>query len=46
MLAGDEDDSFRDALGNIKLGGPVKVWDIRKGIFIGCFSPGLVSKLL
>ena len=46
MLAGDEDDSFRDVLSNIKLGESVKIWDIQKGIFIGCFSPDLVSKLL
>ena len=46
MLAGDEDDSFRDVLSNIKLGESVKIWDIQKGIFIGWFSPGLVSKLL
>ena len=46
MPAGDEDDSFRDVLSNIKLGESVKIWDIQKGIFIGCFSPGLVSKLL
>lgn len=46
MLAGDEDDSFRDVLSNIKLGESVKIWDIQKGTFIGCFSPDLVSKLL
>ena len=46
MLAGDEDDSFRDVLSNIKLGESVKIWDIREGIFFGCFSPDLVSKLL
>lgn len=46
VLAGDEDGSFRGVLGNIKLGESVKIWDIREGIFIGCFSPGLVSKLL
>lgn len=46
MLAGDEDDSFRDVLSNIKLGESVKIWDIREGIFIGYFSPDLVSKLL
>lgn len=45
MLAGDEDDSFRDVLSNIKLGESVKIWDIQEGIFIGCFSPDLVSKL-
>ena len=47
MLAGDEDDSFRDVLSNIKLGESVKIWDIREGIFIGCFSPdreGLLSR--
>ena len=46
MLAGDENDSFRDVLSNIKLGESVKIWDIQKGTFIGCFSPDLVSKLL
>lgn len=46
MLAGDEDDSFRDVLSNIKLGESVKIWDIQEGTFIGCFSPDLVSKLL
>lgn len=46
MLAGDEDDSFRDVLSNITLGESVKIWDIQKGTFIGCFSPDLVSKLL
>lgn len=45
MLAGDEDDSFRDVLSNITLGESVKIWDIQKGTFIGCFSPDLVSKL-
>lgn len=44
--AGDEDDSFRDVLSNIKLGESVKIWDIREGIFIGRFSPDLVSRLL
>ena len=28
MLAGDEDDSFRDVLSNITLGESVKIWDI------------------
>lgn len=46
MLAGNENDSFRNVLSNIKLGESVKIWDIQKGTFIGCFSPDLVSKLL
>lgn len=45
MPAGDEDDSFRDVLSDIKLGESVKIWDIREGIFIGRFSPDPVSEL-
>lgn len=46
MLVGTEDDTFRDVLSNLNLGDSVKVWDIQEGIFIGCFSPALVSRLL